>query len=152
MQIRRLPFRALCLWEFYAVVGLAALALLVYIFLVPFTWLWYLVVGIISVVFLACALLILPVLYLGTQYSVGHDTVVCESGVLFRYKSVLARSDIITVSLVQTPFDRLFGLASLRCNAPGAVVVLFYLSRRDARHLQSQLTGGPGYSLGGAER
>ena len=52
MQMKRLPFRALCLWEFYALLVLAAFYLLIYVFLVPFTWLWFALVG---GVFCSCA-------------------------------------------------------------------------------------------------
>ena len=60
MQMKRLPFRALCLWEFYALLVLAAFYLLIYVFLVPFTWLWFALVGGVLVVFLVAVLLFFP--------------------------------------------------------------------------------------------
>lgn len=142
MRIERLPFRALCLWEFYALLVLAALYLLVYIFLVPFTWLWFAIVGGVTAAFLVAALLFFPVLYLGTSYSVKGDCVVYESGVFIRRRSILPREKIITVRMQRSLFDRFFGLATLRCDAPGASVTLFYLSKKDAERLQEQLATG----------
>ena len=142
MQMKRLPFRALCLWEFYALLVLAAFYLLIYVFLVPFTWLWFALVGGVLVVFLVAVLLFFPLCYLGTGYSVRRDCVIYESGVLFHRRSILLRENLITVRMQRSLFDRLFGLATLRCDAPGATVTLFYLSRGEAEQLQKQLTAG----------
>lgn len=140
MKAKRIPFRALWLWELYAVLVYGVLLFLIYTFLVPYTWLWYLLVSIFSGLYLLTALVYFPLLYFGTRYKVGEESIEFESGVFYRRKAVLFRKNLIIVGLFQTPLDLLFRLSSLRCSGPGGVVVLGYLSKREALVLKEELT------------
>ena len=140
MKGRRIPFRALWLWELYAVLVYAALLFLIYTFLVPFTWLWILLVSLFGGGYLLAALVYFPLLYLGTQYSISEEAIEFESGVLYRRKTVLFRKNLIVVCVYQTPLDFLFRLSSLRCSGPGGVVTLGYLAKKEALRLKGELT------------
>ena len=140
MKGRRIPFRALWLWELYAVLVYVVLLFLVYTFLVPFTWLWILLVSLFSGFYLLAALVYFPLLYLGTRYSVSEETVEFESGVFYRRKTVLFRKNLIVVCAYQMPLDFLFRLSSLRCSGPGGVVTLGYLAKKEALWLKGELT------------
>ena len=139
MKGKRIPFRALWLWELYAGLGYAFLLLLIYIFLVPFTWLWFWLVSLFSGLFLLTTLAFLPVVYWRTRYEVNEERIQFQTGVLFRRVTVLFCKNLIVVSLFQTPLDSLFRLASLRCSGPGGVVTLGYLSKKEASYLREEL-------------
>jgi membrane protein YdbS with pleckstrin-like domain len=140
MKGRRIPFRALWLWELYAVLVYAVLLFFIYTFLVPFTWLWILLVSLFGGGYLLAALVYFPLLYLGTRYFISEETVEFESGVFNRRKTVLFRKNLILVCQYQTPLDFLFKLSSLRCSGPGGVVTLRYLANKEARSLKGELT------------
>lgn len=140
MRGKRIPFRALWLWELYAVLGYAVLLFLIYTFLVPYTWLWILLVSFFSGFYLLVAIVYLPLLYLGTRYNISEELITFECGVIYRHKTALFRENLIMVGLFQSPLDFLFGLASLRCSGPGGIVILGYLSKEQALALKEELT------------
>jgi membrane protein YdbS with pleckstrin-like domain len=116
------------------------LLLLIYFLLVPFTWLWYILVALFCVAYLFAALLYCPLYYFGAHYSVDRDRISFESGVFGRHSRVMFRNRIITVILIRTPLDRLFGLSNLRCNGAGATLMLWNLPAETAKALQTELT------------
>ena len=140
MRAKRIPFRALWLWELYAVLIYAALLFLIYTFLVPFTWLWTLLVSLFCGLYLLAALLYLPFLYLGIRYEVDQEKIQFEIGIFHRRKTILFRRNLIVVELFRTPLSLIFGLSSLRCSGPGGVLVLWYLSKKEALRLREELT------------
>lgn len=140
METKRIPLRALWLWEVYALLIFVILLVLVYIFLVPFTWLWYLLVILFSGLYLLAFLFFLPAYYASTRYRVGDDTVYFQSGVFYRRSKVLFLENLITIAVVQTPLAYLFRLASLRCSGPGGMVTLGNLSAKEAVRLKDELT------------
>ncbi len=139
MRKLRLPFRALCLWETLLFLLLAALLIVIYVIFVPFTWLWYLLVGSITGLYLLFALGYLPLFYRSVGVELDDKKIVYEGGVLFHKRKVLPKNQLVTVHLIQDPLSALFRVASVRCNVPGASLALFHLERQDAQQLQRSL-------------
>ena len=139
LEQNRVPFRALWLWEVYVLLAFLLLLFLIYFLLVPFTWLWTLLVALFTLIYLLAALLYFPLYYYGMRYSVDNDRILFESGVFARHRRVMLRDKLITVILIKTPLERLLHLANLRCNGPGATLMLWNLPSETARELQSDL-------------
>lgn len=134
-----LPFRALCLWETLLFLLLAALLIAIYVIFVPFTWLWYLLVGSITGLYLLFALGYLPLFYRSVSVEFDDKRIVYEGGVMFHKKKILPKNQLVTVHLIQDPLSALFRVASVRCNVPGASLSLFHLEKEDAQQLQRSL-------------
>jgi membrane protein YdbS with pleckstrin-like domain len=62
-----------------------------------------------------------------------------RSGVLFRFTTVLRPEHILTVSVSQTPLQRMFGLCTLTVQPVGSPVRIRQLSCRDALLLKERI-------------
>jgi len=142
VEEKRLPFRALLLWEGYAALGAGLLLLAVFLFLSSLPFIYPLSAIVIGVFYLIAALGYLPLFY--KRFCCGYDEemIFLKSGVFYRRESVLFRCQLVTVSVVRSPLTLLLGLAFLRCAAPGGGLTLPFLSAKEAFRLQRALLGG----------
>ena len=107
---------------------------LIYTFLVPYTWLWILLVSFFSGFYLLVAIVYLPLLYLGTRYNISEELITFECGVIYRHKTALFRKNLIVVGLFQSPL--IFCLVSRPCVAADRAESLYWDIFLKNRHLR----------------
>lgn len=139
MTYKKISIKALLLWEIATFVVYGCLILLMYFFLVPFTWLWNLLFWAFSITFAVAAIFYFPLLFLSSRYVVTDHMVLYESGVFAHRKRMLVRNQIILVSSIRTPLSWLLGLTTVVISGTGATLTIHFLTQRQAEELLREL-------------
>lgn len=139
MTYKRISIKALLLWEIATFAVYGSLVLLMYLFLVPYTWLWQLLFWVFSVAFAATAVLYFPLLFLSARYAVTERFILYESGIFVHRKRMLLRDQIILVSSARSPLSLLLGLTTVVVSGTGATVAIHFINSRQAQELLGEL-------------
>ena len=89
---------------------------------------------------LLTALIYLPLFYWRFGYSLQKDYLTVNSGVIFCQTRTIHLQNIQYVTLVQTPLQTVFRLATVSVTAAGGKLLLFSLELADAHRLKAVLT------------
>ena len=121
--------------------GLAAgvLIVLVRLIFVPRTWIWYVLLWLIGLLFVLSAFLYLPLFHLSCRYVLTDAYLEFLSGVLFASRRRMRRDAILYVTAVRSPFSRLLGTGTLLIRAMGGSMILPMLPKEDAQALLAAL-------------
>lgn len=139
MTYKRISIKALLLWEIATFAVYGVLIFLMYLFLVPYTWLWQLLFWGFSAVFVVAAVLYFPLLFLSSRYAVSEHIVIYESGIFVHRKRILLRNQIILVSSARSPLSLLLGLTTVIISGTGATVAIHFINKKQAQELLDEL-------------
>ena len=139
MTYKRISIKALLLGEIATFAVYGVLIFLMYLFLVPYTWLWQLLFWGFSAVFVVAAVLYFPLLFLSSRYAVSEHIVIYESGIFVHRKRILLRNQIILVSSARSPLSLLLGLTTVIISGTGATVAIHFINKKQAQELLDEL-------------
>lgn len=111
-------------------------------YLAFFPLLMYIVMGVFCFVALFAALILLPIIFAKSFYTVTDDEIQKLSGMFFVRRQFMKTSSVQYITTVITPFSSLTGLNFIIINALGGQLILWFLSKKDALEISASLNRG----------
>ena len=140
MKDKRISRRALLIWELFALLIWLGPAVVLSIFLTPFSLWWNVIFWPGTGIYLLAALFYLPMLYRSTRYGLSEGKVLFEQGIFFHRKHYMNRERIVFVTVMKTPLTPVFRVSSLVISATGGKIHIPFLDNRVAKSLAQTLS------------
>lgn len=99
---------------------------------------WYVMLFIIILTFLVL-LIVVPLFFSLSRYSVSRNELICKTGVFIYKKQFMKLSSVRSFTAIVTPLSQATGLNFLIVNSLGSRMVFLFLSRGDVREISSYL-------------
>ncbi len=99
---------------------------------------WYVMLFIIILTFLVL-LIVVPLFFSLSRYSVSRNELICNTGVFIFKKQYMKLSSVRSFTAIVTPLSRATGLNFLVINSLGSQMVFWFLSKGDLNEITSYL-------------
>lgn len=103
--------------------------------LVPDTWLWYIIIWTLRILLVFITLIYLPLVYKNTKYKITKDMIIYERGVFINKKSIINIDNIKMISLISSPFTKIFKISSIIVSSAGASLIINFLDKDTAEKI-----------------
>lgn len=101
--------------------------------------LMYTVMGLFCFVALFAAMILLPIIFAKSYYTVTDEDIQKLSGMFFIRRQYMKMSSVQYITTVITPFSALTGLNFIIVNALGGRLILWFLSKKDVLEISASL-------------
>lgn len=101
--------------------------------------LMYTVMGVFCFAALFAVMILLPIIFAKSYYTVSNDEIQKLSGMFFVRRQFMKMSSVQYITTVITPFSSLTGLNFIIVNALGGQLILWFLSKKDALDISASL-------------
>ncbi len=99
---------------------------------------WYVMLFVIVLSFLIM-LVVIPVFFSQSRYSVSNNELVCRTGIFIYKRQYMKMSSVKSVTAVVTPLSGATGLNFLIINALGSQMVFMFLTRSDLNEITKRI-------------
>ena len=108
-------------------------------YLSAYPMIMYLVIGIFCAGAFAAGMIILPIVFAKSTYTVSDDEILKVSGMFFISRQYMKTSCIQYITTVTTPLSKLTGMNFIIVNALGGRMIMLFLSKKDALEISATL-------------
>lgn len=108
-------------------------------YLAFFPILMYAVMGVFCFAALFAVMILFPIIFAKSYYTVSSDEIQKLSGMFFVRRQYMKTSSVQYITTVITPFSSLTGLNFIVINALGGQLILWFLSKKDALEISASL-------------
>lgn len=99
---------------------------------------WYVMLFIIILTFLVL-LIVVPLFFSQTRYSVSRNELICKTGVFIFKRQFMKINSVRSFTAIVTPLSRATGLNFLIINSLGSQMIFLFLNKSDLNEITSYL-------------